>query len=37
MTIGMKLNLGRGFLGYFDRIFYHEGQDDEEFVHGREP
>lgn len=33
---GMKLNLGNEFRGYFDLIFYHEGQDDEKFMYGRE-
>lgn len=33
---GMKLNLGNEFRRYFDLIFYHEGQDDEKFMYGRE-
>ena len=33
---GMKLNLCNEFRRYFDLIFYHEGQDDEKFMYGRE-
>lgn len=33
---GVKLNLGNEFRKYFDLIFYHEGQDDEKFMYGRE-
>ena len=33
---GMKMNLGNEFRKYFDLIFYHEGQDDEKFMYGRE-
>ena len=33
---GMKLNLGNEFRRYFDLIFYHEDQDDEKFMYGRE-
>ena len=33
---GMKLNLGNEFRRYFDLFFYHEGQDDEKFMYGRE-
>ena len=33
---GMKLNLPKEFGRYFDLIFYHEGQDDEKFMYGRE-
>lgn len=33
---GMKLNPGNEFRRYFDLIFYHEGQDDEKFMYGRE-
>ena len=33
---GMKLNLSKEFGRYFDLIFYHEGQDDEKFMYGRE-
>ena len=33
---GMKLDLGHEFRKYFDLIYYHEGQDDEKFMYGRE-
>ena len=33
---GMKLDLGKEYRRYFDLIFYHEGQDDEKFMYGRE-
>ena len=33
---GMKLNLDNEFRRYFDLIIYHEGQDDEKFMYGRE-
>lgn len=33
---GKKLNLGTGFRKYFDLIYYHEGQEDEKFMYGRE-
>lgn len=32
----MKLDLGHEFRKYFDLIYYHEGQDDEKFMYGRE-
>jgi len=33
---GTKLDLGSGFQKYFDLVYYHQGQDDEKFVCGRE-
>ena len=33
---GMKLNLPKEFSKYFELIFYHEGQEDEKFMYGRE-
>lgn len=33
---GTKLNLGNEFCKYFDLIIYHEGQNDEKFMYGRE-
>ena len=33
---GMKLDLRKEYRRYFDLIFYHEGQEDEKFMYGRE-